>query len=195
MKRTDPRLIQLGVRWYRVLVLCAHDLGLSGGYAKKQVIARGIADKMGWQYSNPNDILLRRAAELLPYAKPRAKKTRKQRLNGKTVLRLVPSSAIITPIPKIGEPHPDYVKDDEFYKSREWRQLRYLALRNSKGCQCCGARAQDGVLMHVDHIKPRYKFPHLSLCLDNLQVLCEDCNIGKGAWDETDWRAKMGPQS
>lgn len=90
---------------------------------------------------------------------------------------------------KLGTPHEDYKKDDGFYKSREWKQIRYLALRNNgAACQCCGARAADGVTLHVDHIVPRYKAPHMSLALDNLQVLCDDCNMGKGAWDSTDWR-------
>lgn len=75
-----------------------------------------------------------------------------------------------------------------FYKSLAWRQVRYLALRNSVGCNFCGARARDGVYLHVDHVKPISKYPELRLSLDNLQVLCEDCNVGKGSWDETDWR-------
>jgi 5-methylcytosine-specific restriction endonuclease McrA len=48
-------------------------------------------------------------------------------------------------------------------------------------------RQTNGV-MHVDHIKPRSKYPHLALRESNLQVLCEACNLGKGNWDETDWR-------
>jgi len=93
---------------------------------------------------------------------------------------------------KIGSPHPDYANDGKFYETREWRELRYLALRNTDArCECCGATAKDGVKIHVDHIQPRYKRPDLSLSLDNLQVLCEDCNFGKGAWDTTDWRIKM----
>lgn len=75
-----------------------------------------------------------------------------------------------------------------FYKSIQWRQLRYLALRNSGGCNCCGAKASDGVYLHIDHIKPISRYPELRLSLDNVQVLCEDCNVGKGSWDETDWR-------
>lgn len=78
--------------------------------------------------------------------------------------------------------------DQDFYRSLKWKQLRYLVLRNSGGCNCCGAKASDGVQLHVDHIKPRFRFPELELSLDNLQVLCEDCNVGKGSWDSTDWR-------
>jgi hypothetical protein len=77
----------------------------------------------------------------------------------------------------------------DFYASREWRVLRYRALKlHGATCQCCGASAKDGKVMHVDHIKPRSKYPALQLVLSNLQVLCEDCNLGKLAHDETDWR-------
>jgi len=77
---------------------------------------------------------------------------------------------------------------DDFYWTDEWRQLRYKALITyGKKCRCCGATAGQSRL-HVDHIKPRSKFPELALRLDNLQILCEDCNLGKGAWDQTDHR-------
>lgn len=93
---------------------------------------------------------------------------------------------------RLGSPHKDYVKDDGFYESREWRELRYFALqKHGPTCQCCGASSRDGARIHVDHIVPRYKNPALSLVLSNLQILCEDCNIGKGAWDQTDWRSHM----
>lgn len=79
--------------------------------------------------------------------------------------------------------------EDGFYKSLEWRSLRYLVLKNCGGrCMCCGNRPSGGIVLHVDHIKPRKTHPHLALALDNLQVLCSDCNIGKGGWDSTDWR-------
>jgi 5-methylcytosine-specific restriction endonuclease McrA len=81
------------------------------------------------------------------------------------------------------------VPDREFFESREWKELRYKALVECGAvCQCCGARRQDGVALHVDHIKSRSKYPRLQFTLSNLQVLCEHCNIGKGAVDETDWR-------
>ena len=75
-----------------------------------------------------------------------------------------------------------------FYVSQEWRQIRYLALKNTGGrCQCCGASASDGITLHVDHIQPLAR-GGAPLDLGNLQVLCADCNVGKGSWDDTDWR-------
>lgn len=76
-----------------------------------------------------------------------------------------------------------------FYSTPEWRRLRYMALRQHGGrCQACGRAAKDGIIIHVDHVKPIFRYPELKLEITNLQVLCEDCNLGKGAWDETDWR-------
>ena len=67
-----------------------------------------------------------------------------------------------------------------FYDTREWRELRWRVLTASDGkCNMCGRSKDDGVVMHVDHIKPRSKFPALELEFSNLQVLCEDCNLGK----------------
>jgi 5-methylcytosine-specific restriction endonuclease McrA len=82
-----------------------------------------------------------------------------------------------------------YPGQQGFYGSREWRELRYKVLaRQGARCQCCGASRDEGRLMHVDHIKPRHRFPELELTLENLQVLCDECNIGKSSKDTTDWR-------
>lgn len=76
----------------------------------------------------------------------------------------------------------------DFYNSREWASVRYAALLRSQGrCACCGASRADGAVMHVDHIKPRSKFPELALSLDNLQVMCDLCNVAKSNIDMTDW--------
>lgn len=73
---------------------------------------------------------------------------------------------------------------DPFYSSKPWRKLRYQVLLKYSGkCQCCGSRGP----LNVDHIKPRRKYPELEMEISNLQVLCADCNAGKGD-DETDWR-------
>lgn len=80
----------------------------------------------------------------------------------------------------------DSEKFNAFYTSKEWRKLRYRVLRDQPHkCACCGSVEQP---FHVDHVKPRFKYPELELDYDNLQILCEDCNMGKGGWDETDWR-------
>jgi len=76
-----------------------------------------------------------------------------------------------------------------FLNTYEWRRLRMLALKKyGARCQCCGATPADGAVMNVDHIKPRKLFPELALSIHNLQILCHDCNHGKGNWDMTDWR-------
>lgn len=75
-----------------------------------------------------------------------------------------------------------------FYLSKAWLQLRYAALHKfGRRCMACGAT--DGK-MHVDHIKPRSIYPHLELEPDNVQILCEACNVGKSNLFETDWRQK-----
>ena len=77
----------------------------------------------------------------------------------------------------------------EFYASREWASVRYAALLKADGrCACCGASRNEGAVMHVDHIKPRSKYPLLALVLDNLQVLCNLCNVAKSNIDMTKWR-------
>lgn len=84
--------------------------------------------------------------------------------------------------------------NDEFYSSREWRSLRLRVLEKYE-CKCmmCGRSPKDhGIVIHVDHIKPRSKYPELSLVFENLQLLCEDCNLGKSNKYETDWRPNKG---
>lgn len=81
----------------------------------------------------------------------------------------------------------------EFLQTYEWRKVRLIILkRDGAKCACCGATPDSGAVMNVDHIKPRKRFPHLALDPENLQVLCHDCNHGKGNWDMTDFREKDG---
>jgi hypothetical protein len=78
-----------------------------------------------------------------------------------------------------------------FLESYAWRKTRMQALlKYGPKCMCCGATPQTGAVINVDHIKPRLTHPELALDLDNLQVLCSECNHGKGNWDSTDWRNK-----
>ena len=81
---------------------------------------------------------------------------------------------------------------EKFLSSPEWRRLRYDVLKERGArCECCGATPSTGAVMNVDHIKPRKTHPHLSLQKFNLQVLCGDCNAGKGNRDSTDWRKNV----
>jgi 5-methylcytosine-specific restriction endonuclease McrA len=78
----------------------------------------------------------------------------------------------------------------DFYKSQQWRLLRAKVLEKYE-CKCmmCGHSPKEhGIVIHVDHIKPRSTHPHLQLREDNLQLLCEDCNLGKSNFYSTDWR-------
>lgn len=86
-------------------------------------------------------------------------------------------------------------KKTDFYKSWEWRTLRMQVLQKAgRRCQCCGSTPADfdvngrPIKLVVDHIKPLSKHWDLRLDPQNLQVLCDECNQGKGAWDQTDWR-------
>lgn len=87
--------------------------------------------------------------------------------------------------------------DKEFYISPEWRAIRVRVL-SKYDCKCmmCGRSPKmHGIVIHVDHIKPRSKYPDLALCFDNLQLLCEDCNIGKSNKYEDDYRPEIMPDS
>lgn len=68
-----------------------------------------------------------------------------------------------------------------FYKTAEWAQARYTVLqRDGSHCRVCGRSPKDGVRLNVDHKKPLSKRWDLRLKLQNLQVLCQSCNRGKG---------------
>jgi hypothetical protein len=85
-------------------------------------------------------------------------------------------------------------RSDAFLQSAAWRRLRYRILKERGArCEACGRGPKDGVVMNCDHIKPRRRYPELALDPNNIQVLCADCNHGKGNWDETDWRQDVEP--
>ena len=58
-------------------------------------------------------------------------------------------------------------------------KLRYMVLqRDGRRCKICGRSEADGAKLHVDHIIPISKGGKTEM--DNLQTLCDYCNIGKG---------------
>lgn len=58
-----------------------------------------------------------------------------------------------------------------------WRLRALVLMRDGARCRLCGATPQNGVRLHVDHIKPWSKGGET--VIENLQILCEPCNIGK----------------
>lgn len=77
----------------------------------------------------------------------------------------------------------------EFYSSNKWREIRVqILVEQNRKCCLCGRSPKEGIILHVDHIKPRSKYPELELEKSNLQILCEDCNMGKSNYYEEDWR-------
>jgi 5-methylcytosine-specific restriction endonuclease McrA len=85
----------------------------------------------------------------------------------------------------------EFIQSSEFLSTFPWRQLRMQVLiKRGNRCECCGASPMKSneVVINVDHIKPRKTHPELALVAENLQILCGDCNHGKGNWNSTDWR-------
>lgn len=80
----------------------------------------------------------------------------------------------------------DLKEKKNFYLSKRWKALRYdVLLKYGRDCMLCGITARPP---HIDHIKPRSKFPELAYEVSNLQVLCAECNEGKSNRDTTDFR-------
>lgn len=154
-----------------------------------------------------NDVLVRNrgdAISLILRAKKRGKKRKPIMCSDCSEIvrteRLRARKSNFTETKHIGKKAPTVSTKDQFYKSWEWRTLRMEVLKeHGRACQCCGAEpgmktaSGDPVRICVDHIKPLSKFWHLRLDRTNLQVLCDECNQGKGAWDQTDFRKPEAP--
>jgi hypothetical protein len=88
-------------------------------------------------------------------------------------------------------PSPSEERIQAFYKW-EWPRIRYRAIKRFKKpgwrCGACNHRQDDGARMVIDHIKPVRHHWELRRNQSNLQPLCNQCNLGKGSWDETDFR-------
>lgn len=99
-------------------------------------------------------------------------------LTGEKVEVRVQKSSKVKEVFKERKPHP-------IYDSQRWRELRFDVLRGNRVCVLCGVKGGNGVVLHVDHIVPVSWDSSLVWERNNLQVLCADCNLGKGARDNT----------
>jgi len=172
-----------------------------GGFTAKQVtMAQTLTGSSKWKSKIIGmDISDKIWAQFVKHAKNKDKHRDKTKKKPKTVNKMtVERDQFWKPeardIPKAkrakANKKKQYTTGKGFYNSKEWLKIRVRVLEKY-GCECmmCGrSKKNHGVVIHVDHIKPRSKYPELELDINNLQILCDQCNIGKGNRYETDWR-------
>jgi 5-methylcytosine-specific restriction endonuclease McrA len=82
-----------------------------------------------------------------------------------------------------------------FLKLEVWNRLRYDVHEDNDGlCEVCGHDGRNRGGLNVDHKRNRRDYPQLALLWSNLQILCGDCNKGKGNRYNTDWRKRRPPR-
>jgi 5-methylcytosine-specific restriction endonuclease McrA len=71
----------------------------------------------------------------------------------------------------------------------EWLSLRRDVIKVlGTRCLCCRKKPKKTKDLHVDHVLPRSRHPHLTYDIMNLQVLCKTCNYDKSDIHATDYR-------
>jgi hypothetical protein len=80
-------------------------------------------------------------------------------------------------IPSLANSEKPRVDDRRTTRNINWRLRALVLMRDGARCQLCGADVASGAKLHVDHIVPWSKGGETEL--ENLQILCEVCNIGK----------------
>jgi 5-methylcytosine-specific restriction endonuclease McrA len=174
---------------------------IRGGYTQltTRILGRISPSMKGWKYGSigkelSDESLLKIRKDVARRNRKLAKRTEAHKENMTNREKKRKNKVSILPVKtKVAKIKVDIydgdVNSSEFLQSYEWRSIRMRVLkRDGARCCCCGASAKTGAVVNVDHIKPRRKYPKLALDLNNLQVLCADCNHGKGNWDTTDWR-------
>ena len=80
----------------------------------------------------------------------------------------------------------EFQKNENFYSSPEWRELREQVLNFQPHiCYICDKFIDHDFDLTVDHVKPKSKYPDLSLELSNLKIACRSCNSAKGNKDKS----------
>jgi 5-methylcytosine-specific restriction endonuclease McrA len=79
---------------------------------------------------------------------------------------------------------------DDLYKSDAWKNATANQRREFISKVQADKRMEKERLVEEDRKKKRAEkmFPSLALEIKNLQILCHECNHGKGNWNQTDWR-------
>jgi len=81
----------------------------------------------------------------------------------------------------------------DFYDSNAWKVMRVVVFGYWGHC-CLRCGSFDD--LHIDHVVPRSIAPELEMEFDNLQVLCESCNLEKSNKNSNDYRdqARRNPK-
>ena len=73
----------------------------------------------------------------------------------------------------------------KFYRTDEWQSLRKEYMEKNKAkyfeCNYCGENVSLNKTLNIDHIKPLKTHWNLRLDINNLQILCQDCNKFKAS--------------
>jgi 5-methylcytosine-specific restriction endonuclease McrA len=70
---------------------------------------------------------------------------------------------------------------ERWRKSAEGKAWKRQQHRLQKGCCMDCQRKVQLKGAHIDHIKPIKHHPTLAIDINNLQILCADCNLNKGS--------------
>lgn len=73
----------------------------------------------------------------------------------------------------------------DFYQTKAWRVMRVIVF-GYWGHRCLRCGSYDD--LHIGHVVPRSLSPELEMEFDNLQVLCESCNMHKSNKTSDDYR-------
>jgi 5-methylcytosine-specific restriction endonuclease McrA len=74
-------------------------------------------------------------------------------------------------------------KTDDFYFTREWRDLRFSVLSEDPLCYYCKLINHVRAATIGDHFRPRRVFPELSLHKANIKPSCDPCHNIKRKWE------------
>ena len=165
------------------------------GYSTKEIHGTKPSDKINmvcrhYGYKNVPKITKRQANSFL---REYIALEHKNKESFEMLYRLCLNKHLIKYMPKNNE-HELVVSNlpaKKFYQSKEWRDLRYQVLdKYGNKCFACGrspSKCSD-VVIHIDHILPRSIYPEHALSFSNMQVLCDDCNLGKSNIYENSWK-------
>lgn len=186
-----------------VMIRCA-KAGMSSGSkiskAVSSICKRPMAESAAWTWMLDEFLKCHpiyhgdKYRDLVQRARWRIKKIRRQENHAIQKERIERESSVARA--QYAEERKANGGEANFFDSNKWQRLRYDVLVASNGCcKLCGRSTREhNVILHVDHIKPRSRFPKLAMERSNLQVLCEDCNLGKSNRDTIDWSEGAGGQ-